>query len=72
MKSLLDVIDIEVMFFSFVIAILLMIILGLFSAIYVNRQPVNVTEVSPNCFIIEQGGFKTFKCANVINVEKDK
>lgn len=41
-------------------------------SVHVERSPITVTEVSPNCVIIEQAGYKKVRCfANVHVTEGD-
>lgn len=40
-------------------------------SIHIDRSPITVTEVSPNCVVIEQAGYKKVKCFANVNVTED-
>jgi hypothetical protein len=48
------------------ISIIVFVICSIAYAVHIERSAITVTEVSPNCVIIEQAGYKHVKCfANV-------
>ncbi len=59
-----------------IILLLITIILAITTSFYTNRQPITTTQVSPNCIIVEQGGFNRIICTQSqvqnVNVENRK
>lgn len=46
--------------------------LGIGSVIHsvnLQKQPITVTKATENCVIVEQGGYKSFHCSNMVNVD---
>jgi hypothetical protein len=54
---------------SIVIGLITALALVFAGMIYVNRQPVQVKQVTNQCVLIEQAGFKTVKCLPSVTIE---
>jgi hypothetical protein len=50
------------------VAVIVFVICTIAYAVHIDRSPITVTEVSPNCVVIEQAGYKHVKCFANVNV----
>ena len=56
--------------FRIFVGSLMLFIVGLISfAIWYSRQPIHTVQGTGNCTIIEQAGFMSIHCANVVVTE---
>jgi hypothetical protein len=56
---------------GFTLSLIGLVILFIAWSIQVSKEPVKVTQVSPQCVLIEQAGFKSVQCTSAVNVNNN-